>query len=333
MRLKDSTNYGRTLYFGDGSYAYITEDSDDHLNIYASNGLTLSTNVTANSKLQVYGNLVADGTYAFMPMNSDGYGLYFHGLNLSIHNNHSYVAPLFSLNTENRIVFSQTPMIQSIGYLATQVWVAERYLPLTGGTINGSLNIKYSNADILTLYRTATSGGAFVKYLGMNQTSLGWGAGSSSGHEFVWMYFTYGDLANGTIYMTLDKSGNLLTKGSMTFQSTSDKRLKSNIRNFNACEELMSLGGVYKFEYNENEVKRNPKYKGTHIGLIYQNVKGTSLERMCMEREDGFGSLNYIDTSFISLLAGVGMEHETRIQRLERENKELRMEVERLKRM
>ena len=65
--------------------------------------------------------------------------------------------------------------------------------------------------------------------------------------------------------------------------------------------------------------------------MIYQNVKGTILDKMCYEREDGYGALNYLDTSFISLIAAVGIEHETRIQKLERENKELRQEVERLR--
>lgn len=129
----------------------------------------------------------------------------------------------------------------------------------------------------------------------------------------------------------IDSSGNLLVTGLVTFQGTSDQRLKKNIRTFSASEELMKLGGVYQFEYIEEEIKRNDKYKGTHFGLIYQNVKESSLAKMCMEREDGFGSLNYLDTSFISLLAAVGMEHETRLQRLERENRELRMEVEQLK--
>lgn len=125
--------------------------------------------------------------------------------------------------------------------------------------------------------------------------------------------------------------GNILTTGLITMQGTSDKRLKKNIRSFNASEELMKLGGVYQFEYIDAEITRNSEYKGTHIGLIYQNVKQTSLAKMCYEREDGYGALNYLDTSFISLLAGVGMEHETRIQKLERENKELRAEIQRLK--
>lgn len=45
LRLKNSGNYGNTLYFGDGSYAYIAELSDDTLTIHASN-IILDGNVT-----------------------------------------------------------------------------------------------------------------------------------------------------------------------------------------------------------------------------------------------------------------------------------------------
>ena len=35
MRLKGSGNYGSTLKFGDGSYCYISESTDDDMKIYA----------------------------------------------------------------------------------------------------------------------------------------------------------------------------------------------------------------------------------------------------------------------------------------------------------
>lgn len=137
--------------------------------------------------------------------------------------------------------------------------------------------------------------------------------------------------AGSTKSLRIDSSGNCLAVGGITMYNTSDQRKKKNIRTFNASQELMRLGGVYQFEYNNDEVEKNSIYKGTHIGLIYQNVKGTILDKMCYEREDGYGALNYLDSSFISLLAGVGVEHETRIQRLERENEELRKEIENLR--
>ena len=43
LRIKGSTNYGRKLNFGDGDYVYLYEDSDDHLQIYASKGLQITT--------------------------------------------------------------------------------------------------------------------------------------------------------------------------------------------------------------------------------------------------------------------------------------------------
>lgn len=396
-----NSTLGTTLYFGDEGYVYLEEDSEDHLNIHADGGISLSCGssygVVVKRKLQVLGNLIADGDYAFMPMDSGNNGMYFHGLNLSLHNNHSYVEPIFSINGSqgNRVVFAKTPMVNEVGYLATQSWTGNNYLSLAnGGTVKGNVtmasgttlyvetirsasgnwmmggnnNIAFggnyagysttlsgatlklyggatekinitsssivaysSSADIITLKRTTTGGGALVSYKGMNQSNIGWAAGVSSGHDFVWIYYTNGSLVDAPIHMTLDKSANLLVKGLLTFQGTSDKRLKQNIRTFSASEELMKLGGVYQFEYVEEEIKRNEKYKGTHFGLIYQNVKESSLSKMCIEREDGFGALNYLDTSFISLLAAVGMEHETRLQRLERENRELRMEIEQLK--
>ena len=50
LTLKGSGNYGNTLYFGDGNYAYIQEASDDELTIHAGN-VHLSDNVYLRSGL------------------------------------------------------------------------------------------------------------------------------------------------------------------------------------------------------------------------------------------------------------------------------------------
>ena len=52
LRLKGSGNYGNTLRFGDGSYCYISEPSDDVMTIKAS-----SINLDANN-VKVYGNAI-----------------------------------------------------------------------------------------------------------------------------------------------------------------------------------------------------------------------------------------------------------------------------------
>ena len=123
----------------------------------------------------------------------------------------------------------------------------------------------------------------------------------------------------------IDASGNLSATGGITGRSTSDRRLKKNFEDINATEVLMSLGEVQSFEYVDSEVEANPIYEGKHIGLMYQNVVGTALNRMCIEREDGYGSLNYLEPSFISLLAGV-------CQELVRENNMLKERLDLLER-
>ena len=70
LRLK-SGNYGLTLYFGDLSYVYLTEDTNDHLTINGSKGITLLTSSTSYSLVvgsssvatpaTIYGNVTTYG--------------------------------------------------------------------------------------------------------------------------------------------------------------------------------------------------------------------------------------------------------------------------------
>lgn len=130
--------------------------------------------------------------------------------------------------------------------------------------------------------------------------------------------------------INVDASGNLTAPGSITPNTSSDERLKRNLRKFNASKVLMSLGGVWEYEYVDSEVQKNHIYEGTHYGLIYQNVKGTTLDVMCHEREDGFGTLNYIHPKFISLIAGATMENISEVEKLKRKIRHLEAKVKQL---
>lgn len=55
LRLKGSGNYGNTLYFGDGSYCYITETTDDDLTIKA-------TDINLNGNVYVNGSAIGGGS-------------------------------------------------------------------------------------------------------------------------------------------------------------------------------------------------------------------------------------------------------------------------------
>lgn len=70
LRLKGSTNYGRSLLFGDGSYAYINEDTDDHLTVYGNKGVTLKTTSTYPVKV-TGGSSPLESTNGFKKTNFD----------------------------------------------------------------------------------------------------------------------------------------------------------------------------------------------------------------------------------------------------------------------
>ncbi len=54
LRLKPSgANYGSKLNFGDGNYVYFHEDSDDHLKIYAKNGVSIDCTIAFGGKVSV----------------------------------------------------------------------------------------------------------------------------------------------------------------------------------------------------------------------------------------------------------------------------------------
>lgn len=56
LRLKSkNSNYGSKLNFGDGDYVYFHEDSNDHLKIYAKNGIEVTGEMTINSDLKLGG--------------------------------------------------------------------------------------------------------------------------------------------------------------------------------------------------------------------------------------------------------------------------------------
>lgn len=231
-------------------------------------------------------------------------------------------------------------------------------LPITGGTVNGNVRINkflavgaassstntaraqihlvssganpcnlYLGADD-TLYwsitaRNATDAGGFNKAFALYDVT---------NSAYRMMMFPSGNVAIGgtTASEKLHVYGNILATGGITAQNSSDRRLKKNIRKFNASKTLMSLGAVWEYEYIDSEVQKNHIYEGTHYGLIYQHVKGTKLDVMCHEREDGMGALNYIHPKFISLIAGATMENISEVEKLKRKIRHLENKVKQL---
>lgn len=185
----------------------------------------------------------------------------------------------------------------------------------------------YDRSRIVNIGADATAEG-YSTYIDGMSIRFRYGSAYTTAMEIT----SNGNVAIGgtTASEKLHVYGNILATGGVTATNSSDERLKRNIRKFNAREVLMSLGGVWEYEYIDSEVQKNHIYEGTHYGLIYQNVKGTTLDVMCHEREDGFGTLNYIHPKFISLIAGATMENISEVEKLKRKIRHLEQKVKQL---
>lgn len=118
-------------------------------------------------------------------------------------------------------------------------------------------------------------------------------------------------------------SGNVLAQGGVTAYTTSDRRLKANIKQVDSMRIIRSLGGTWQFDYKDT---------GKHgIGFIAQSVKGSVLRNMVYTDAKGYLKLNYLDTRLIALALGAAVQVDDKVERLKKRVRELENEVELLK--
>ena len=118
-------------------------------------------------------------------------------------------------------------------------------------------------------------------------------------------------------------TGNVLAQGGVTAYTTSDRRLKENIKQVDSMRIIRSLGGTWQFDYKDT---------GRHgIGFIAQNVRGSVLKNMVYTAEGGYLKLNYLDTRLIALALGAAVQVDDKVERLKKRVMELEKEVELLK--
>jgi hypothetical protein len=118
-------------------------------------------------------------------------------------------------------------------------------------------------------------------------------------------------------------SGNVLAQGGVTAYTTSDRRLKANIKQVDSMRIIRSLGGTWQFDYKDS---------GEHgIGFIAQSVKGSVLRNMVYTDVDGYLKLNYLDTRLIALALGAAVQVDDKVERLKKRIRVLEKEVEQLK--
>lgn len=118
-------------------------------------------------------------------------------------------------------------------------------------------------------------------------------------------------------------SGNVLAQGGVTAYTTSDRRLKTNIKQVDSMRIIRSLGGTWQFDYKDS---------GEHgIGFIAQSVKDSALKSIVYTNADGYLKLNYLDTRLIALALGAAVQVDDKVERLKKRVRELEKEVELLK--
>lgn len=118
-------------------------------------------------------------------------------------------------------------------------------------------------------------------------------------------------------------TGNVLAQGGVTAYTTSDRRLKANIKQVDSMRIIRSLGGTWQFDYKDT---------GKHsIGFIAQSVKGSALRSMIYTNADGYMKLNYLDTRLIALALGAAVQVDDKVERLKKRIKVLETEIEQLK--
>lgn len=118
-------------------------------------------------------------------------------------------------------------------------------------------------------------------------------------------------------------TGNVLAQGGVTAYTTSDRRLKENIKQVDSMRIIRSLGGTWQFDYKDT---------GEHsIGFIAQSVKGSALRSMVCTNADGYMKLNYLDTRLIALALGAAVQVDDKVERLKKRIKVLETEIEKLK--
>lgn len=124
--------------------------------------------------------------------------------------------------------------------------------------------------------------------------------------------------------------GNLLVRGKITMKYTSDRRLKENLKRFDAHSLITKLGGVYEYDYTDEAIRLNSGLPRHSIGLIAQKVE-RYFPFMVNEDGNGYKGINYIDPQFISLLAASELQTIGKLKILEKRQTKEEKEIQRLK--
>lgn len=153
------------------------------------------------------------------------------------------------------------------------------------------VNIRCSNVEGITITRQSTTGGAYVRYNGGGQTSIGWIAGSSdTNDEFMFQHY------NGkyAIKATISKSGDILAYGGITMYS--DIRKKTKLQDVELSLKQIADAPLIEHYYNSDSNKT------THVGSIAQYWAGLN-DWFCKLDSEGFYTMEIQNAALASAIS------------------------------
>jgi hypothetical protein len=191
---------------------------------------------------------------------------------------------------------------------------------ILGGHLN---SINYStNCTVINGANNYISGANNVHVIGDNVITLGANAegGSADNDDKFYVGLINGMVVDGPVHCR----GNIECEADIIAFSTSDERLKDNIKNIPNClQKVLSLDAI-EFDWNEDLQKT---YKGRDIGLIAQQVQEVAPE-IVEKRNNGYLGLKY--EKMIPLLVGATQEQDEIISELEKQVDQLMDQVNHL---
>lgn len=289
LRLKDSTNYGRRIRFGDGDYAYIHEDTDDHLKICADKGVTIVTDdgygLVAPSFIDIGGARLeydssANALRVTKSSGSATIGLYADGF---------VSAGGTAASASRNIVFTDGD--QTIGGAKTftgafSVTGTASFASAT--TFSTRIGIGGAPNNSYALYVTGSqsmTGGLTVG--GSATITSGLGVGTA------WAGSSYKLLVNGTARAT-------------AWDTTSDRRLKKDIEAISREDAIATIMALKPSKWSWRDGG------GISAGLIAQDVEDVI---PFMVKDEDYKTLNYQILHGFELSAI--QDHEMRLRRIE----------------
>ena len=190
----------------------------------------------------------------------------------------------------------------------------------------------YASDNIYTyesLYFTRNT----YSYIVQQSGNLSFNTGSAGGADSRILLNANGNVSIGYFGdggQKLYVAGNIVATGAITAGSASDMRLKENIVSMNRADAkslIMALRPV-TYRWNALATSLYDKYVGEDVGFVAQEVQ----PYMPVAISTIFEKYMRLDqTKFIAPLVSVAQDHELRIRELERENKELKEEIKRLR--